>query len=76
MIYIEDHIFMYISVSEFREVRVVNLRNTSVGNIYHLNFPLNPVPGLNFVQRFIAPLGYSIHMHFLRVIPSVCKYIC
>ncbi len=70
-----SHFFFFSpSVSQLKEIRVVNLGNSSFGNIYHLNFPLKPVAGLHFVQRFVAPLGYSIQLHFYKVVPSTRKF--
>ena len=65
---------MFSSVSELSETRVITLGNNSIGNLYHLNFPLKPVAGLKFVQRFVAPPGYTIHIQFHHVVPSSCKY--
>lgn len=32
------------------------------------------MPGLKFVQRFIAPLGYSIHVLFHQIVPPSCEF--
>ncbi|KAF5270044.1 hypothetical protein FQR65_LT05843 [Abscondita terminalis] len=58
---------IYRIISKLEEDRVVNLRNDSVGLLMHLNYPNNPLPNINFVQHFVAPLGYTISIEVYNV---------
>lgn len=48
------------SVSQIVENRVVNLSNSTFGQIYHLNYPQIMPAFIDFTQHLIAPLGNII----------------
>lgn len=47
------------------ENHILNLSNTTVGNLYHLNHPQAMPSSINFTQHLTVPLGFviSVELH-------------
>lgn len=58
------------SVPKIVEHRVVHLSNSTLGRVYHLNFPQTIPQNIDFSQHLIARLGdvISIELHGLRFV--------
>ncbi|XP_060519804.1 uncharacterized protein LOC132698003 isoform X2 [Cylas formicarius] len=57
------------------EEKIIPLRNSSAGVLLHLNYPGYPPPNINFLQRLVAPLGYtiSLELHRVKLSEADCK---
>ncbi|KAL1516744.1 hypothetical protein ABEB36_000608 [Hypothenemus hampei] len=51
------------------------LKNDSIGSILYVNYPQRSPPRLDYLQRFIAPLGYviSLQLHSVKLSNSACN---
>lgn len=63
------------SVSQMVEQRVVDLSNTSIGNIFHLNYPQNLPFNFDLSQHFAAKLGdiISLELHGVQFSKTECS---
>ncbi|KAK5642078.1 hypothetical protein RI129_008245 [Pyrocoelia pectoralis] len=54
--------------------KVHQLKNDSAGILMHLNYPNTPSPNINFMQHFVAPLGYiiSLEIHHVKLNDREC----
>ncbi|XP_031348289.1 uncharacterized protein LOC116174493 [Photinus pyralis] len=66
---------IYKIVSDSETEKVHELKNDSVGVLMHLNYPHAPLPHVNFIQHFVAPLGYiiSLEIHHVRLSDGECS---
>lgn len=62
-------------MSQVVEHRVVDLSNTSIGNIFHLNYPQDLPYNFDLSQHFIAKLGdiISIELHGVQFSENQCS---
>ncbi|XP_068905882.1 uncharacterized protein [Tenebrio molitor] len=58
---------IYKIISAANEEKIINLKQNSSGSLLHLNHPGQPPLGVNFLQRFVAPLGCTISLELFRV---------
>lgn len=58
---------IYKTVNGIQEERIIDLINTSTGVLLHLNYPNPPPPHIDFLQHFVAPLGYIILLELYHV---------
>nr|CAI5867731.1 unnamed protein product [Callosobruchus analis] len=64
----------YKILSVVEEEKVITLTNFTSGTLLHLNFPDRPPSNVNFIQRFVAPLGYiiSLELHNVHFTETEC----
>ncbi|KAF2903769.1 hypothetical protein ILUMI_02404 [Ignelater luminosus] len=58
---------IYKTISVTEEERIINLNNSTVGSLLHLNYPDQPSSNVNYVQHFVAPLGHIISLELYQV---------
>lgn len=60
----------YKTLNVMHQERIIHLNNYTSGILLHLNYPDLPPPNVDFLQHFVAPLGYIILLELYYVRPD------
>lgn len=66
--FLNDCIFVSSLVNSVHEERIVDLATDTNGALFHLNYPAPPPIYVDFIQHFVAPLGFTVFLEFYKVV--------